>query len=151
MTVYNLSTRDNHSLHVMHRVHEFLLMKSQTEDYVGYDELRQFYASYYSGPSNCAKLLDEVGIVYRDLHPTKTDSGRPKAIFFQDRELLAQAVDEIKAEIAERENRGTPTRGRRKWQQRIIRSKASSECVNNLDLMLNMFAPKRRNENVRSE
>lgn len=147
MTIYNLQVLSRRTLQIMLGVHEYLLMRSHADDYVDYHDLRQFYASVTS-PQRCAATLEKVGIAYRDSHPTKTGVANPKAIFFQDRELLAKAVSEIKAEIDTREKRGHPAGGRsRKWIDRAERYNSrslvySGDTVKSLDFMLGVLAPK---------
>lgn len=149
--IYNLPKIGNSKLMHMLRVHDYLLMKSRDFDYVGYEELYQFYASPGGGSSTCANTLEKIGIIYRDIHPTKNASGQPKALFFLDRELLARTVEEIKAEITMRGSREKPTKSQLRRERAVVRLKSKAEYVNNLDSMLNMLAPKRRNDNVRSE
>lgn len=147
MSVYNVSNRSNRALQIMLQVHEYLLMRSHTCEYVDYHDLRQFYASITS-PQSCAALLEKVGIAYRDSHPTKKGVANPKAIFFQDRELLDRAVAEIKAEIETRKKRGHPAGGRsRKWKERAKHYKQrdpvySADTVASIDFLNSVFSPR---------
>lgn len=154
MTVYNLMKLPNKTLLRMLKIHEYLLMKSKYSNFVGHDELYQFFAYKNKGCSNFAQVIERTGIAYIDLHPTKKASGQPKALFFQDTGLIEQAIQEINHEIDIRE--GKVPRGSRYITVAPVRignyqTASEKETIANLDSMLNMFAPKRRNENVRSE
>ena len=144
MTIYNLQYLNIHSLTIMHQVHEYLVMRSQSGDWVGYEDINQFYATPRTGPSALAALLERVGIVYRAKHPSKWVHGLSKAIFFTDKKRLAQALDEIREEVATRETR--PKRNRSKDTRadhtQYHTHPSMRETVKNLDFVNNLLKPK---------
>lgn len=101
--IYKLTTVKNSALFIMYRVHKFLLEQSAVSGFVAQTELNQFYAKGAPRASECAHMLERVGIVTRGNHPTKKGQGRPMAVFFRDIPLLKLAVEEIEAEIKARQ------------------------------------------------